>query len=329
MMKKLIEAFPEQMASALEKAQQTNIAPLSEDIEHVYVAGLGGSGIGGDYIKEIIRDECKVPYIVGKGYDIPAYVGKKTLFIASSYSGNTEETLASLKLAISKGAEVLCITTGGKMKEIAEKNGCMLLLLPKGEPVPRAYLGASLMFQISAMVKLGFVSDAIYKDARSSIDLLKFDQDEIKAKAKKTADAIYGKIPLIYTTDRMESVALRLRQQINENGKQLGWHTVIPEMNHNELVGWGLPNDNIVAVYLRNKDDYKRNAIRIDINKDIIAKKAHSIIEIYSKGSSLLQKMMYFTHFGDWVSLYLSELNGVDVVEVDVIDYLKGELSKV
>lgn len=328
-MKKLIEAFPEQMASALEKAKQTNLTSLSEDIEHVYVAGLGGSGIGGDYIKEIIRDECKIPYIVGKGYDIPAFVGKKTLFIASSYSGNTEETLASLKLALSKGAEVLCITTGGKMKEIAEKNACRLMLLPKGESVPRAYLGASLMYQMSAMVELGFVSDAIYKDARSSIDLLKFDQDEIKAKAKKTADAIYGKIPLIYTTDRMESVALRLRQQINENGKQLGWHTVIPEMNHNELVGWGLPNDNIVAVYLRNKDDYKRNAIRIDINKDIIAKKAHSVIEIYSKGSTLLQKMMYFTHFGDWVSLFLSELNGVDVVEVDVIDYLKGELSKV
>jgi len=173
------------------------------------------------------------------------------------------------------------------------------------------------------------ISNSIAKGIKTSIDLIKYNQDDIRAEAKKIAQKLYGKTPIIYTTDRMESVAVRLRQQINENGKLLCWHHVIPEMNHNELVGWKDVRNDVAVLYLRNKDDYKRNAIRIDINKDIIGKLTDTVLEVYSKGNTLTEKMMYFVNLGDWISWYMSELHGVDSIEVDVIDYLKGELAKV
>jgi len=126
----------------------------------------------------------------------------------------------------------------------------------------------------------------------------------------------------------MGSVAVRLRQQINENSKMLCWHHILPEMNHNELVGWRTKSDNWAVIYLRNEDDYKRNDIRININQEIIAKYADTIINVYSKGESLIQRSLYLVNLGDWVSWYLSELRGVDAIEIDVIDYLKSELGK-
>jgi glucose/mannose-6-phosphate isomerase len=179
------------------------------------------------------------------------------------------------------------------------------------------------------MNKLGFISADFKECLRSSIDLLTYDMDQIKKDALSVAKKLHGKIPIIYSTDRIESVAVRLRQQINENSKLLCWHHAIPEMNHNELVGWRTANEKLAVVYLRNKDDLKRNQIRIEINKEIIKKYTSTIIEIYSKGNTLFEKVLYLVHIGDWISWYLSELQGVDAIEVKVIDYLKSELNKV
>ena len=126
-----------------------------------------------------------------------------------------------------------------------------------------------------------------------------------------------------------EGVAVRFRQQINENSKMLCWHHVIPEMNHNELLGWRTNVDNLAVVYFRNKLDYDRNQIRIDINKKVISKFTDNITEIWSKGSSVIENTLYHIHLGDWVSWYLSEMNNVDAIEIDVINYLKGELAKI
>ena len=127
----------------------------------------------------------------------------------------------------------------------------------------------------------------------------------------------------------MEAVALRFRQQVNENSKQLCWHNVIPEMNHNELVGWKQENDKLAVVYFRSKSDSKRNSVRIDINKKIINKYTPHIVELWSRGNSLVEQALYFVHLGDYTSFYLSQLNNEDSIEIDVIDYLKAELAKV
>ena len=329
MMDQLIQRFPDQLKEAMEIGESAIINEHDQAIHKVYVAGLGGSGIGGDFVAEFIKDECPIPYLIGKGYNIPSYVDTNTLAIASSYSGNTEETLSAFEQIKLTGAKVIVVSSGGQLIELAKEHGYDYIKIPDNWPSPRACLGYSLIQQLYILNKLGFISSNFKESLKSSIDLLTYDLDQIKKDAKGVANKLFGKIPIIYSTDRIESVAVRLRQQINENSKMLCWHHVIPEMNHNELVGWRIADEKLAVVYLRNQDDLKRNQVRIDINKEIIKKYTSTIIEIYSKGNTLIEKAMYLVHFGDWISWYLSELRGVDAIEVKVIDFLKSELKKV
>ena len=327
-MDQLIERYPTQLKEAMEIGENAMILPFDQEINLVYVAGVGGSGIGGDFVSELIKDECKIPYLVGKSYSVPAYLNENSLAIISSYSGNTEETLESLKGIEATGAKIVIVSGGGKLIAIAKEKGYDHILVPGNWPSPRACLGFSFVQQLYIMNKLGYISDKFKKELRASIDLISFDMDSIKAEAKKIANQMFGTIPILYTTDRMESVAVRLRQQINENAKMLCWHNVIPEMNHNELVGWKSQDKRVSVLFMRNKDDYGRNATRMTITKKIISELCDTVIEAYSKGNSLLEKNMYFVHLGDWISWYLSELRQVDSIEVTVIDYLKSELAK-
>lgn len=329
MMNQLIERFMDQLAEGLEIGRNASIRPAAANINHIYVAGLGGSGIGADFVASFIQDECRLPFLVRKGYHVPAFVGPNTLAIASSYSGNTEETLISYDQIKAKGARLLCVASGGKIIDKAKADGYDYIQVPSNWPSPRACLGYSVTAQLWTLHHLGYISDRAIKEVESSITLLRKESEDIKTQAKAIAGRLHHKIPIIYIEDRMEPVAVRLRQQINENSKALCWHHVVPEMNHNELVGWREKNDALAVLYLRNDDDYSRNAVRMDINKQIISQYAGDIIEVYSKGTTMIEKSMYLVHLGDWISWYLAELRGVDALEVKVIDFLKGELAKV
>lgn len=328
MMDQLIAKFPAQLEEALAIGRNASIRPHHNEITKAFVAGLGGSGIGANFVGEFIRDESAIPYLVGKGYDVPAYIDANTLVIASSYSGNTEETLSSFNQLLSSGAKIVVISGGGKLIELAKENDLDFIQVPGDWPSPRACLGYSLVQQLFVLNKLGIISDAPINHIESSVSLLKAEEEGIKELAQKTAQTLYNKMPIIYTTDRMEAVALRFRQQINENSKLLCWHNVIPEMNHNELVGWRDVNDKLAVIYFRNEDDYYRNSVRIEINKEIISNYTSTIIELFSKGNNLIEKAMYFVHLGDYISVYLADIRGMDAVEVKVIDHLKSELKK-
>ncbi len=327
-MDQLVARFTEQLKEALEIGRAANIRK-PEAIYNVFVSGLGGSGIGGNFAYEFVRDELKVPFVVSKSYDIPAFVGPGTLAIASSYSGNTEETLSAMDQMLASGATIIVVSSGGKLIEIAKAKGLDYIQVPDNWPSPRACLGYSIVQQLFILHKTGLISDASIKAIESSIPMLDAELEDIQSKAHMIAQMLIGKIPVIYTTDRMESVAVRFRQQIDENAKMLAWHHVVPEMNHNELVGWRIKNDNLAVIFFRNKDDHPRNQVRIDINKEIISHYTSTLIEVYSKGNSLVERAMYFVNLGDWISVYLAELRGVDSIEVKVIDFLKGELAKV
>lgn len=328
MMDTLIARFPEQLREALEIGSKAMIHEHSKEIQNVYVAGLGGSGIGANFVKEFVADELKIPFSVGKGYSIPASVGEHTLAIASSYSGNTEETLSSFEMMKETGAKIVVISSGGKLIEYAKTNGYDYIQVPGNWPSPRACLGYSVVQQLFVLHKLGLISDTAINGVESSISLIEGESDAIKEEAMEVAKRLHNKIPIIYTTDRMSAVAVRQRQQINENSKMLCWHHIVPEMNHNELVGWRKKSDQWAVLYLRNDDDVMRNAARIDINKEIISKYADTIVEIYSKGTSLVERMIYLVHLGDWMSFYLCELHGTDSIEIEVIDFLKSSLAK-
>lgn len=327
-MESLVEGFVAQLKEAVQIGQNAVIRPADRQFRHVFLSGLGGSGIGGNFVQDFVRTELKIPFIVGKSYEIPAFVGPDTLAIASSYSGNTEETLSALDKMLATGARVVCVASGGKLIQIAREKGLDFIQVPDNWPSPRACLGYSFVQQLFILHKLSLISDACIESVKASAALLESESEDIRKKASMIAGLLHGKIPVIYTTDRMEAAAVRFRQQINENAKMLCWHHVIPEMNHNELVGWRTKNDQLAVIIFRNKDDHERNQVRMDINKEIIGNYTNTVIEIFSKGNTLTERMIYFIHLGDWISVYLAELRNVDAVEVKVIDFLKAELAK-
>ena len=328
-MDQLIARFAEQLDEALEIGKRAAIRPLKKTPNHVYVAGMGGSGIGADFVAAFIREECKIPYLVGKGYDIPAYIGPQSLCIVSSYSGNTEETLSCFDQMLNTGARIMCIASGGRTIDHAKNNVLDYIQVPGDWPSPRACLGYSLVAQLWVLHKLDLISNRTLNQVALGSALIKSEIEDIRVRAEKIAAFLHGKIPVIYTTDRIAAVGVRFRQQINENAKALGWHRTVPEMNHNELVGWREKNNALGVIYLRNSDDFSRNQIRIDINKEIIANYTDTVIEVFSKGNSLVERSLYLVHLVDWISWYLCQLRGMDSIEVKVIDFLKSELAKV
>lgn len=326
-MDELIAGFTGQLREALEIGNNATITPGDALVRNVVVTGLGGSGIGGDLVNEFVGNELKVPFIVNKGYFVPNFVNEHTLVICSSYSGNTEETLSAMNDAISKGAQIACVTSGGKVAELSKEKGYNYIVVPGGNP-PRSMLAYSVVQQLFLLNGFGLISDSFKGQLQVAIDLLDAEEDAIRSDAKLIAAKLEGKVPVIYVDDSMDAVGVRFRQQINENSKMLSWSSPVPEMNHNELVGWRNKIAPWLVVFLRNKEDYARNQQRIDINKEIVGKYADEVIEIWSKGATHIERALYLIHLTDWVSQYLGELNGVDVVEVEVIDFLKGSLAK-
>lgn len=327
-MKDLIEKFADQLDTAAQIASGYTCPPnRSHTIHEVVIAGLGGSAFGGEITRKVAESSSGVPVQIFRSYAIPAHIGPNTLVIISSYSGNTEETLEALQHCLTRNAEIVCITSGGKIAEIAREKGLDLILIPGGYP-PRAAAGLSFVQQLAVLHARNIIPD-FRADLTEATNLIRNFED--KSAAEVLAKKLHTRIPVLYSSDVFEPAAIRWRQQINENSKQLCWHHVIPEMNHNELVGWVHPQnlmDNLHVILLRSRLDYERTSMRFDINKQIIEKSCKNVSEVYAKGNTLLAQLVYFLHFGDWVSWYLAVENNVDPTPVAVIDFLKGELAK-
>ncbi|MCB0705417.1 MAG: bifunctional phosphoglucose/phosphomannose isomerase [Saprospiraceae bacterium] len=327
-MKKLIAGFPAQLIEALEIGAAANIRKSEKPIHKAYVAGMGGSGIGADFVASFIRDESPIPYHTGKGYDIPAWVDENTLAIASSYSGNTEETLSAFQQFQERGAKIVCLASAGKLVESAKANGLDYIQLPAGSPSPRACLGYSLVQQLWILNKLGIIGSSLLDQIRGASDFLTKHQESIQERAKQIAALIHDRVPIIYTLDRFEPVAVRMRQQFNENGKMLCWHHVIPEMNHNELVGWREEDSRLAVLFLRSSLESHRNQTRTEITKEVVGNFAGSVLEIQAKGDNLVEQSLYLVHLADWLSAYLADERGFDAIEIKVIDFLKESLAR-
>ncbi|MDA8857849.1 bifunctional phosphoglucose/phosphomannose isomerase [Flavobacteriales bacterium] len=323
-----IDDFSNHLRDAIEIANNTSLTSCTKEIRNILICGLGGSGIGGAIVSDIISPKVNIPITATKDYSIPNFVNEHTLVIANSYSGNTEETLYALEKCQLRGAEIAVITSGGKLKAIAEENKYNKIIIPGNQP-PRAMFGYAFTELFFMLNHYGIIDDSFKSDFTKAIELLDTEKNNIQEQAMSLAKKMYKQTPVIYVANGFEGVAVRFRQQINENSKMLCWHNVVPEMNHNELLGWRTNVNDLAVVYLRNKSDYDRNQIRIDINKKVIAKFTENITEIWSIGDSLIENSLYHINLGDWVSWYLSEMNNVDAIEIDVIDFLKGELAKV
>ncbi|MFT5336152.1 MAG: glucose/mannose-6-phosphate isomerase [Sphingobacteriales bacterium] len=326
-MRELVEGFNDQLKEAMAIANGFSIESTGNKFANVVISGVGGSGIGGKIVSEIIGDEVTIPVVCNHHYWIPNFVDENTLFIVCSYSGNTEETKEALSRAMERKAHIVCVTSGGIIGGIAEENNFPIIKIPGGQP-PRSALGFSLVqllriFEVYELVgaKTGLIE--------AVVNLLQKEANEIKSQAKIIAKSLEGKMPILYSDANSSGVAVRWRQQLNENAKILCWHHSLPEMNHNELVGWVGAEKNAAVIVLKLESDHPRTKLRMGITKDIICKYCDTYIELEAKGQNAVERAMYLINIGDWVSVYLADIRQVDPVEVNVIDFLKESLAKV
>ena len=337
-MLKLISGLPLQCREAYDIGKKVVLSKPKQKVNNIVFAGLGGSAIGADIVKIYLQNEIKVPIVVCRNYTLPDFVGKDTLLFCSSYSGNTEETLSSFEDGLRRGASIITMGSGGKLKAASTKNGFKHIDIPSGYP-PRTATGYMSITVLAVLARLDFIKDkakevnALYSELSDLRDKeIGIDVPGDKNISKETANKIHGKYCVIYgTSDSTEAVAVRWRGQLAENSKSLASSHVLPEMNHNEIVGWEFPKNvlkEIKVIILRDKNDHPRTQKRIEISKGIIKRSRAEILEFERENASFLVRIFSLIYIGDFVSFYLALLNDIDPTPVEQIDYLKNELVK-
>ncbi|NLW92127.1 MAG: bifunctional phosphoglucose/phosphomannose isomerase [Syntrophomonadaceae bacterium] len=328
--------LPEQFEYSL-GLEFTLSSTYKSDYRNLVISGLGGSAIGGDIIRSYASSRLNIPVVVNRDYDIPAFVNQDTLFVAASYSGNTEETLSSYCKARERGANILCITSGGELALMAAADGFGLVQIPGGL-MPRAATGYLFGALILALESIGLFS-GVRAELEETVALLKVLREEFKPgiaapsnQARDIAARLKNGIPVIWGTAGIsETVALRWKTQINENAKCPAYYNIFPELNHNELVGFETPAgilSQTSIIILQDAQDNERVQKRIEITSSVIKDQVKDIINIRSRGASYLARFFSLAYLGDYVSVYLADEYGIDPTPVAVIDYLKAELAK-
>lgn len=329
-MHQLVKAFPQQLTESLTIADQTILPelPMNSEITSVLVIGMGGSAFASEIVKNACLQYLKYPIEICRSYHIPGYVSENTFVLICSYSGTTEETLAAAEEVFQRKSPGVIISTGGKLAPLAKEYPLELITLPAGFP-PRSAFGFSLIQQLNVLEHYGFLENySLIKKVPLLIEQLRsFDKHTL---SQEIAGKLKHSIFPIYCPDVLESVAIRMRQQIQENSKHLCWHHVVPEMNHNELVGWDNPNFNQYppyTIFIRSRYEHERVSQRFAIMEEVLSKKTE-IITLQVPSESKFIEIMLLIHWIDWISLYLAEANQIDPVPVNIIDYFKSRLEK-
>lgn len=323
-----------QVRDAWKIGKSATIPPTYSDVRAIVLCGMGGSAIGGDFAAALLAEELKIPMTIHRDYGLPAFVGRDTLVIASSYSGNTEESLSSLELAQKRGAKVLALTTGGKVAEIA-KGANYPLVTFSYKAQPRAALGYSLGLVLGTLVRMGFVRD-LQNDIEGALaDLAKIEERVHEGArtndAKRMAIELYGRIIFAYGAGVMGVMARRVKGQWNENAKNWSAFDVMSELNHNAVVGFPHPpiaREALTVLLLRSDRDNPRHRIRFDVTGELLDRAGIQHKTLKFPGGSMLSEVLQMVMFTDYVSFYLALLNGADPSEVRSIDYLKDRLAK-
>lgn len=334
-MRSLLESFPKQVRTAADMVRNLSFE-FGRQARNLIVTGLGGSAIGGDVARSVLGGTLPIPLIVNRDYRLPGFVNSESVVIACSYSGNTEETLSAYQDARRARASIICIASGGRLAEAAKTDGCPILIIPGGLP-PRAAFGYSCLAILGSIQALGLVPDlgpSIEETHQLMTSLRKRYSPivpEAENSAKRIASSLHGRIVAVYGSNGgLDAAATRWRGQMEENAKNLAFHHVLPEMNHNELVGWLYPERelrNVGVVLLRDKGDHAQVQRRFDLTREIIGTRAGVVLEVWSEGDSLLARVFSLVYLGDFVSLYLAYLNNVDPTPVEAIESFKSRLA--
>lgn len=335
----LIRNFPKHCQETVAKVEEKTLPTFTlSQVDNIVITGQGGSAISGDIFRSYTSLFSNLPVFVNRCYNLPSFISARSVVVPISYSGNTEETLKAFREAIQKTEKILCIASGGKLQEEAEKRNLPVINIPKGMP-PRAALGYLFFSLLLGVKKLGLI-----KVERTALDECLKKLEELRVKfgidsppevnlAKRVAKALHGKIPLIYASERlMAPVALRWKTQLNENSKVPCYYALFSELNHNEIMGWEAEEDlteKFYVIFIKDKDDGVRIRLRMKLTREIIQGKAAGSEEIETEGQGILTRLLSVIYLGDWVSFYLALLRRVNPTRIKSIEFLKAELGKI
>ncbi len=307
-----------------------------KNVNAIIFCGMGGSAISGNLAINFLRDELRLPFIVNRSYSLPSWAGKETLVIASSYSGNTEETVAAFKEAHEKNCRIACITNGGILQELAENRGIPTFSLEAGLQ-PRYALYSSFFTLLKILESLGFIpaqsscvdacvslmkeSAGIYQNGGPPWDI-----------ATKLRDSIVA----VYSAEGInDAVGMRLKAQLNENSKALAFHAAMSEANHNEIVGWeGLKasGGKFSVVMLADPDYNPGLRMQIDAACEVMAKEVLPILQLHSTKKTHKERLIDMMYLSDWISYFLALIGGKNPARIDNIhrikDFLKAHRGK-
>ena len=327
--------FPENLSDALELGNNIKLNQEYGEINSVVIAGMGGSAIGGDVVSILEKENINIPFTVSRGYSIPNWVNENTLVICSSYSGNTEETLSVLDEALTKNAIICGVTTGGILADILKKNDKDIVIIPGGLQ-PRAALAFSFVPITKLLQKIGILDTKIDSWLPTVIKSLSENREINSLNTSQNpifelADQIHSKIPILYSDNSSMSIAaLRLKGQICENSKMLCYHNDLPELNHNEIVGWennSILFDHLFILWLNDSSDNKRVKLRQGITQTILNEKKVDQFVIEMTGNLFQDRFLNMINYGDWLSYWCAIAHETDPSPVKNIARLKKELA--
>ncbi len=331
-----IHELPLQCRRAWQRTLELELPGEYARVNKIVILGMGGSAIGGDFLDTIAGLEGGPLVFVQRDYDLPPFVDSNTLVVASSYSGNTEETLSAFRQALEGPSRKLVITTGGELKTVAQEQGVPVIAIEYVSP-PRAALVYSFVSLLGICQRLGLLADKS-KDIAEMLEVLEelspsIDERSPSAQnpAKQLASRLLGHVGIIYGAGVLTEVAHRWKTQFNENSKNWAFYEILPELNHNAVVGYESPpevTDKVFVVFLRSPSLHPRILMRYQITGEILRRASIAYQTVEARGESALGQMMSLVLFGDYVSYYLALLNRADPSPVGVIDYLKTELAK-
>jgi glucose/mannose-6-phosphate isomerase len=332
-----IRGMPKQCHKAWHKALEFDLPSDYRDVDKVVVLGMGGSAIGGNLVRSLVSEEGKVVISVNRDYDLPAFVDERTLVIASSYSGNTEETLSAFGQALNIECKKLAITTGGALEPMAKEAHVPVFPIEHISP-PRAALGYSFMPLLAFLKELEFVDD-IHFSVEDMIDKLEELNGRLNVnvsakrnEAKQLAHEMCGKLVVVYGAGILSEVAHRWKTQINENSKAWAVYETLPELNHNSVVGYPFPVDidsDLYVVMLQAPSLHPRIMMRYKVTAELLEQRNIKPQLVAGEGGDTLSQMMSALFIGDWASFYLAVLYDIDPTPVKTVDYLKKRLSEI
>ena len=304
----------------------------TSEISNIIISGLGGSAISADLIKNFLADELTIPLVVNRNYNLPKFAGKNTLFIASSYSGNTEETISALRQAIKLGCKVISTTTGGEVETISNKENIPCVKVQKGFQ-PRYSLGLSFFTLLKVFQEFKLIDDQseIVEKIKS---IWKVNGEALSKEGNNAftiAESLVGFVPVIYSVaDSTNAVGYRLKCQFNENSKLHAFHNEVPEMNHNEIIGWESyheKNFNSKIILIEDLNYHPQIQKRFKIFSDIFSKSGIETLTLKSDEENFKVRLLDLIYLGDWISYYTGVLRGYDPSEIDNIHTLKEKLK--